>query len=173
MTVKDFVLGGSVASSVAAFGIALYQLNTNRKLARKLDKSIDYILDHSEFEIADVLIEEETKIAVQNQVHTQAVLASKDVRSDMQRDIHNEVFKAVQEMKEDVRDDVREELERKAKQVSVSDIKREVMDDVKKQAKKKVDAKIDEVVEKHTDQLEEITKLYNTINKSVATLKEA
>ena len=168
METKDYVIIGSGVVSLASLVFGIFEYSQNKKLTKRIGTSIDHIMDMSSIDISDLIVEEATRDAVMYQVEKQAKAISVKVQNDIEADIRKDVDSAVRQLKSEVKGTVKDELERKAKQVSVNDIRDEVISELKSRAGEKVDRKIDDVVESHTEKLEEITKVYETINKSLS-----
>lgn len=165
---KDYAILGTGVVSLATLIFGIHEYAVNKKLVRKIDSSVDYVLNTTNIDISDAIVEHATRYAVAVQVKNQAIQVAREVRNDIESEIRKDVDSAVRELKSEVKGTVKDELERKARQVSVNDIREEVISELKSRAGEKVDRKIDDVVESHTEKLEEITKVYETINKSLS-----
>lgn len=148
-----------------------YAMGTHSKMARiseKLDCSIEDLANKTPVDIPDDMIERAVEKAVAYEVK-QAVNKTTDrVIVDVKRDIHKQVSDAVESEYSNIKETVLEELVTEAAKIDVKRVRSDVEKAAKEIALEKFDDNLDDILEKHNSELENVTKIYKAIADAVA-----
>lgn len=168
-------LVGIVGVAIGLIGVG-YGLGTHSKLARiseKLDCSIDELASKTPIDIPNDMIERAVEKAVALQVKEAVGKATDVAVAAVKRDIHKQISDAVEEEYSNIKDTVLEELVTEAAKIDAKRVRAEVERAAKEQALEKFDDNLDDILQKHNSELENVTKIYKAIADAVAPNKSS
>jgi hydroxypyruvate isomerase len=163
-------LVGLVGITFGLVGVG-YAWGTHSKMAKiseKLDCAIDDLANKTPVDIPDELIERAVEKAVALEVK-QAVSKATDVAvAAVKRDIHKQIVDAVESEYSSIKDAVLEELVTEAAKIDVKRVRADVEKVAREIALSKFDDNLDDILNKHNSELENVTKIYKAIADAVA-----
>lgn len=166
-------LVGLAGATLGLLGIG-YGLGMRSKMAKigeKLDCSIEELASKTPVDIPESMIERAVEKAVAYEVK-QAVNKATDVAVlAVKRDIHKQVSDAVEEEYSNVKETVLEELVTEAAKIDVKRVRADIEKAAKERAMEKFDDNLDDILNKHNSELENVTKIYKAIADAVAPSK--
>lgn len=157
---------GCVCSVISFVGITVYSIATTKKLNRLANKfgiAVDQISNVSEIDIPQHVIDEAMNQAVQKAADKQVRIAATAITNSISADMRKEIKVLVDDASKDLKRDVEDEMRRQVKNVDISDIKKDVVKELKESAEKRMNEELDDIIEKHSDQLESISRIYKSI----------
>lgn len=157
-----------VMLGVASIVYALYTTHKMKSVCAKLDKSIDDVASNVKVDISDVLIDTAVEKAVEREAGVAVKRATDKAVKDIENDISKEVKSAVREHYSDLKEDVAKEMRKKVGEIDVTEIKEEVVEKAKNQLAEKFDGSLDGLLDKFNGDLDNVSKIYRSIAKSIA-----
>lgn len=166
-TNKDILLASTAAVSFASFvGTAIYAHINAKRLKRLSDKfgiAIDHIVDETDIqipqEIMDRAMNEAVKKAAKSQVEVSAVTISAGIQNDMKRSLREKVESCTKNLEDDIKAEYRKQI----KNLDLDDIRSEVVAEVREKALKMIKSNMDDIIEKHNDELDATARVYESL----------
>lgn len=160
----------------AAFGLLGigYAMGTHAKLAQiseKLDCSIEELANKAQVDIPDEMIKRAVEKAVAYEVKEAAKKATDATIVAVKRDIHKQVSDAVESEYSNIKETVLEELVAEAAKIDAKRVRADVERAARERALEKFDDNLDDILQKHNSELENVTKIYKAIADAVAPTK--
>lgn len=146
------ILGGTVVSSVGVLAFFNYRKAKVSEIAKNL--SVD---------IPEKVLEEAVNRAAEEEARSAIYRINNKIIRSYEDDIRKEVQREVDRQKNNLKSDVKEELERKVKRIDIDDIRKEVIDEAKDKVARKFEHDLDDILDKHNDELDKITRIYSSI----------
>lgn len=162
--------------AVGVFAHEVHQTNKVDKAVKKLGYSMDNVMNRTEVEIADSIVQEAVTTAAKAEAGRVVKNVSDSIVSDVRKDMHSQVEAAISSIFYSTKDDVRDLMKKKVGDMSSVEIerarrsvieegKRELieklesdLDDAIDDARDKIDDKVDELIDDVEDRL---TKLFD------------
>lgn len=151
-----------------------YAMGTHSKMARiseKLDRSIEDLASDVTIDIPNDMIERAVEKAVAAEAKQAVSKATDAAIVAVKRDIHKQVTDAVESEYSNIKDTVLEELVTEASKIDAKRVRADVERAAKEIALEKFDDNLDEILQKHNDELANVTKIYKAIADTVAPAK--
>ena len=164
---------GLLGVTFGVLGIG-YAIGTHSKMAEisnKLDRSIEDLASNAPIDIPDAMIERAVEKAVAYEVKQAVNKATDTVVVAVKRDIHKQVSDAVESEYSDIKGRVLEELTSEAAKIDAKRVRADVERAARERALEKFDDNLDDILEKHNEELENVTKIYKAIADAVAPTK--
>lgn len=160
-----------VAFGLVGFGYAMGTHSKMAKISEKLDRSIEDLASNMPIDIPSGMIERAVEKAVAAEAK-QAVSKAMDAAIvAVKRDIHKQVTDAVESEYSNIKGTVLEELVTEASKIDAKRVRADVERTAKEIALEKFDDNLDDILKKHNDELENVTKIYKAIADAVAPTK--
>lgn len=157
------------AASVSFFGFAgtaIYAHVNARRLKRLSDRfcvAIDHIVDETDIQIPQEIVDKAMKEAVakaaKNQVEASAIEITSKVRPYMSEHIRNKV----EDCTRNLEDDIKAEYRKQIKNLDLDDVRTEVVAEVREKALKMIKSNMDDIIEKHNDELDATARVYESL----------
>ena len=157
---------GCVCSVMSFVGITVYSIATTKKLNKLADKfgvAVDRIADTTDIDIPQQVIDEAMNQAVQKAADKQVRVAATAITTSITADMKKEIKTLVDEASRDLKSDVEKEMKRQVKNVDISEIKKNAIKELKESAAKRMDEELDDIIEKCSDQLDSVNRIYKSI----------
>ena len=167
---------------VGMFGVAVglvgigYALGMRSKMARisdKLDIAIEDLANKTPVNIPDSMIERAAEKAVAIEVKTAVSKVTDAALKDVKRDIHKQVSDAVESEYSNIKDTVLEEITKEAAKIDVKRVQDDAVKGAKELVFEKIDTKTDDILENFNRQLENTSRIYNSIADSMTKYKSS
>lgn len=165
---------------VGMFGVAIglvglgYAMGTHSKMAKiseKLDRSIEDLASDMHIDIPNSMIECAVEKAVAAEAKQAVSKATDAAIVAVKRDIHKQVTDAVESEYSNIKETVLEELVTEAAKIDTKRVRADVERAAKEIALEKFDDNLDDILQKHNDELENVTKIYKAIADVVSPAK--
>lgn len=156
-----------VILGVASIAYAFYTNHKMKSVCTKLDKSIDDVASNIKVDISDVIIDSAVEKAVEKEAGVAVKRATDKAVRDIESDISKEVKTAVREHYSDLKEEVAKEMRKKVGEIDVTEIKEEVIEKAKNQLAEKFDGSLDGLLDKFNGDLDNVSKIYRSIAKSI------
>ena len=150
--IKYAIGGGTIVASVGVLAFFNYRKAKVSEIAKNL--SVD---------IPEKVLEEAVNRAAEEEARSAIFRINNKIIRSYEDDIRKEVQKEVERQKASLKSDVKEELERKVKRIDIDDIRKEVIDEAKDKVARKFEHDLDDILDKHNDELDKITRIYSSI----------
>lgn len=157
-----FVLG------VAGIAYAFYTTHKMKSICAKLDKSIDDVASSVKVDISDVVIDAAVEKAVEKEAGVAVKRATDKAVKDVEGDISKQVKTAVREHYSDLKEEVAKEMRKKVGEIDITEIKEEVVEKAKIQVAEKFDGNLDSLLDKFNGDLDNVSKIYRSIAKTIS-----
>lgn len=144
--------GGTVVASVGVLAFFDYR-----------KKKISEIAKNLQVDIPEKVLSQAIDIAVADACNREIATGRRIAMDTVTSDIRKEVKKAVDKEYSDFKPKVREEMERQVKRIDVDDIRREVVSEAKDKVARKFENDLDDILDKHNEELDKITRIYSSI----------
>ena len=157
---------GCVCSVISFVGITAYSIATTRKLNRLANRfgiAVDQIAKDTNIDIPQEIIDEAMNQAVQKAAEKQVRVAATAITTSVSADMRKEIKTLVDEASTDLKSDVEKEMKRQIKNVDISEIKKNAIKELKESAAKRMDEELDDIIEKCSDQLDSVNRIYKSI----------
>lgn len=151
-----------------------YAMGTHSKMAKiseKLERSIDDLAGGTPIDIPSDMIERAVEKAVAAEAKVAVGKATDAAIVAVKRDIHKQVTDAVESEYSNIKGTVLEELVTEAAKIDAKRVRADVERAAKEIALEKFDDNLDDILEKHNSELENVTKIYKAIADAVAPAK--
>ena len=146
------ICGGTVVASAGVIGYFDYKKKKISEIAKNL--SVD---------IPENILNRAIDIAVTDACNREITKCGRIATDSVTSHIRKEVKKAVDKEYSDFKPKVREEMERQVKRIDVDDIRREVVSEAKDKVARKFENDLDDILDKHNEELDKITRIYSSI----------
>ena len=157
------MVGVSAVASVAAVIFAKKSEKRVSEICDKLDVAMDELMENTEIEVSDEIIEEAISMAANRYAREAVKTINTDVLKGVKDEIATEVRKAVDMAYANLKIDVKEELERQIRNIDISGIKKQVIEEASEKAKEKFSVELDSIAARFSSDLESSSKIYKTI----------
>lgn len=151
-----------------------YAMGTHSKMAKiseKLDRSIEDLASDVPIDIPNDMIERAVEKAVAAEAKQAVSKATDAAIVAVKRDIHKQVTDAVESEYSNIKETVLEELVTEASKIDAKRVRADVERAAKEIALEKFEDNLDDILQKHNDELENVTKIYKAIADTVAPTK--
>lgn len=162
---EDIFTIGSIALLVGSF---IWSVRTNhnaRQLAKKLDVTIDDLSNRTDVSVEQSVISAAVDKAVNKSLSEKIETATKEASRIAAASIREEAKSCVTKAYGDVKGVVKKELMNRVKSLDISEIKDEIVDAAKEKVYERLDSDIEEIVQKHDDDLGSVSKVYKVLAK--------
>ncbi len=167
MNKLDILLISAAGVSFAGFvGTAIYaHVNARRLkcLSNKFGIAIDHIVDETDIqipqEIIDKAMNEAVKRAAKNQVEVSAIEITSRIKSEMSVHLREKVEACTKNLEDDIKAEYRKQI----KNLDLDDIRTEVVAEVREKALKMIKSNMDDIIEKHNDELDATARVYESL----------
>ena len=175
MSKYDGIVVGITGAALGLIGIG-YGIGMRSKLAKvseKLDCSIEELANKTSVDIPDAMLERAIERAVSEQVREGVKKATDVAITAVKRDIHKQISDAVEEEYSNIKETVLEEVVTEAAKIDAKRVRADVEKAAKELAMEKFEANLDDILDKHNSELENVTKIYRAIADAVAPSKSS
>lgn len=152
-----------VTFGLVGIGYAMGAHSKMAKISEKLDCSIEELADKTPVDIPEEMIKRAVEKAVAAEVKEAVSKATDEAVMAVKRDIHKQVSDAVESEYSNIKEAVLEELVTEASKIDAKRVRADVEKAAKEIALEKFDANLDDILEKHNDELENVTKIYKAV----------
>jgi phenylalanyl-tRNA synthetase alpha subunit len=169
--IDNFV--GLVGVAVGILGVG-YALGTHSKMAKigeRLDRSIEELAGNTPVDIPNDMIERAVEKAVAHEVKQAVSKVSDRVIVEVKNDIHKQVSDAVESEYSNIKGCVLEELTAEAAKIDVKRVRADVEKAAKEHAIEKFDDNLDDILTNFKYQLNNTSRIYNSIADSMTGYK--
>ena len=133
------------------------------KISEKLDCSIDELASKTPIDIPNDMIERAVEKAVAEKAKESVSKATDVAVAAVKRDMHKQITDAVEEEYGNVKEQVLENLVTEAAKIDVKRVRADIEKAAKERAMEKFDDNLDDILETHTREFENVTKIYQAI----------
>ena len=161
---RDEVLTGAMC--LGFVGTIIYAIDVTLKLnnvAKKLDKSVSEIVNTTGIDIPDEVIDSAVEKAVERNVSLHVKNTCKTAVNNMESDINREIKEAITLEFNRQKDSIKKQIKHQIGEIDISEVKEEVIAEAKEAAQEQFQEDLDDIVEKHNDNLESMTRIYTSI----------
>lgn len=152
-----------IAAGLIGIGFAWGTHSKMAKISEKLDQSIDELASNTPIDIPNSMIERAVEKAVAIEAKQAVGKATDAAIVAVKRDIHKQVSDAVEEEYSNIKSVVLEELVNEAAKIDVKRVRADIEKAAKQIALEKFDDNLDDILEKHNSELENVRKIYKAI----------
>ena len=170
ITKNDALQGGMILGFIGTIGYAILVTIKLAKVSDKLDRAVDNLVDTKEIDIPKDMINRSIERAVDREVRNQVGDACNKAVKDIEKDIHKEVKASVEEEFEKQKGSIGKELKRQVNDLDINEIRKEVIREAKDTAANKFKHDLDDILEKHNDELESVTRIYSSIADKISSI---
>ena len=160
-----------VTFGLIGIGYAMGMHSKMAKISEKLERSIDDLAGSTPIDIPSDMIERAVEKAVAAEAKVAVGKATDAAIVAVKRDIHKQVTDAVESEYSNIKGTVLEELVTEAAKIDAKRVRADVERAAKEIALEKFDDNLDDILEKHNSELENVTKIYKAIADAVAPAK--
>lgn len=172
-TSEKILVYAALIAGVVGTGYGVYSGHKADKIARKLDRVTDDVLESTDIQIKQSIVDAAVKAAAERQATIQVTAATTKCINDIETDISKQVRSAVADEYTSIKDNVRIEIDKKVKDIDISSIRQEVIDDAAAKAAKKFDDDLDEVLRSYNNNLGQVARIYQSIAEKMDTQKDS
>lgn len=141
-----------------------YLHNKINKLSSMIDVAVDDLSSKTQVNISDAVLD----LAVQKAVDREVGYISNRITRDLNLEIRTQVKHTVNASSSDIKKSVSAEIASQVKSIDISDMEREVVNKAKDAVAEKFDRKLDSLLDDFNDNLNNVRKIYSSIEKSIA-----
>ena len=134
------------------------------KLLSMIDVAVDDLSSKTQENISDAVLD----LAVQKAVDREVGYISNRITRDLNLEIRTQVKHTVNASSSDIKNSVSAEIANQVKNIDISDMEREVVNKAKDAVAEKFDRKLDSLLDDFNDNLNNVRKIYSSIEKSIA-----
>ena len=148
----------------AAFSVALieYGLYLKRKT-----KNIEALSDKIELDLDDAVIRKGVERAISREVKYKIDDASREAIREVRNEMRSKIRLEIEDEFSDLKSEMKKELKKQVNALDTDRIKREFIEESKSYAAEKFKDDLDDILEKHNEELEKITKIYSAISEKL------
>lgn len=157
---------GCVFTALAAIGYAFYISCKADSVIKKYNTAIENAsneLGLTKDDISDELKTQAVQDAVEKVANNVTRSLSYDIKREAKNLVNDHVEHLVKEESEPIKRDIRKKLEREIDSINLEDIKDDIISKAACDAETKFENELDGIIQKHTDKLEEMTRVYTSI----------
>ena len=146
-------------------GTLAYAISANHKLkqiSNKLNVAIDDTINAG-IDIPEQMIEESLDRCIECKYSTELRSVCKQATQKVRNDIYEQIKTVVNDEFDKQKTEVAKELRNKINSLDISNIRRQVIEEAKDAAAEKFKSDLDDILKKHNDELESVTKIYASI----------
>lgn len=166
MNIYGIAITGAVGIGVG-IAIKLYSDNLKRKEAHRKEQ-VEILSKGVEIKVDQDIVDEAVKTTVDRVVTHEVKQACNSAVFKVKADIHQEIRAAVDRVYSDIESDVRKEIDSQVRNLDISGAKKEVIRKAKERVAEKFEENLDDVLDKFNTDLNNVTKIYSSIAKSVS-----
>lgn len=155
-------------AGLIGIGYAISTQSQLVKVSKRLDKSIDEIASDMEIDIPEKMVNEAVKKAVETEARKTVERVADDAARAMRADIRTKVNAAIEAEYESIKENVLKEATTSAAKIDCLRVRRDVEEAAKKEALKKFDDNLDDILEKFNNDLNNTSRIYNSIRETIA-----
>lgn len=164
-----------VAGVIGFIGTIIYAIDTTSKLrliSDKLDVTVKDLAHTDQIDIPERMVNAAIEKAVDREVTAQVKDACSAAVNGVRKDIRSEVQRAVSDEYEDMKGQVSKEISKQIQNIDISAVKRQVIAEAKDTAAQKFKSDLDDILEKHNEELESVTRIYDSIADRIKAIGE-
>lgn len=164
---------GLLGVTIGLIGVG-YAMGAHSKMAKiseKLDCSIEELAGNVPVNIPDSMIERAIEKAVAYEVKQTVGKAKDAVVVDVKRDIHKQVSDAVESEYSNIKDAVLKEITNEAAKIDVKRVRTDAVDKATAHMMDKLDDSMDDILKNFNNQLQNTSRIYNSIADSMTKYK--
>ena len=160
---KELIGLGIIGGFIATISYAVSMANKLDHVARKLDLTVEDLVDHAEIDIPDDVVDIAIDRAVERKVREYVAESCKKAIKEVDSEINSEIKKTVRDEFDRQKGSVKDELKKQISHLDIREIKDEVIREAKETAAEKFKKDLDDILDKHNDELESISRIYSSI----------
>lgn len=164
---SENIVCGMFLFGLLALGYSAYITRKMDRVCSKLDTSVDEISESVNVDLSEVIV----KDALDQAMDKAAYKAVKNAAATAVKQIHNDIFKevkiAVNNAYTDLKEDIAIEMHRQVSNIDISSIKQTVIEKASKRVAEKFESDLEDILEKYNKDLNNVSKIYSSIAKSV------
>lgn len=160
---NDILEFGIVVAGLIGIGYAFGVNSKMKKVADKLDTTIDDMAKDVPIDIPDELVHQAVEMAAERAAMRAANDASPKIVKQMQNDIYNQVSSAVANERGKIRKEVTNKITEIVDGIDENDIRQEVVENAKHQIADKYDYKLNDLLDDFNSNLKNVSKIYKAI----------
>lgn len=172
MKTSEVLQLGAIAGFI---GTIIYAIDTTSKLRRvsdKLDLTVRELAHTDQIDIPERMVNAAIEKAVDREVANQVKGACTQAVNGVRKDIRSSVERAVSDEYEDMKGQVAKEISKQIRDIDISAVKRQVIAEAKDTAAQKFKSDLDDILEKHNEELESVTRIYDSIADRIKAIGE-
>ena len=173
ITKSAVLMAASAITTCAATGAAVYSAVKAKKLEEKLNETTDVVAGGIDIKLPEDILKAAVDKSVDRTVEEYAKSVSADLRSTMSETIKKDVNAVVGMEFEKVRPQVKEQLSKRIGSLNITSIKEDLIEEAKKAAKEKFESDLDKVLEDYSDNLANVSKIYQSIADQMKPARDA
>lgn len=158
---------GGFAVGLVGIGYAIGTRKKMHDICNKLDMAIDELLNDVSIDIPTDIIDHAVNKAVEREVDHAVYRATNEVITSTKYTIRNEVSTAVKATYSDIKESVSKEVAQKVSKIDMDDLAREIREKAEEKVVEKFDDNLDDLLEKFNHNLENISKIYDSMSNTV------
>lgn len=163
---NSIIKKGCIVTALVAVGYAFYISCKADSVMRKYNSAVEKAADElslSKEDISDELKTQAVQEAVEKVANDVTRSLSYDIKREAKSLINGHVETLVKEESEPIKKEIRKKLEREVNSINLEDIKDDIISKAAYNAEEKFENELDGIIQKHTDKLEEMTRVYTSI----------
>lgn len=157
---------GKIGFAVALGSIAysIYLRAKLCKIAASIDLTVDELENKTSIDISDSVIEAAVQKAVNREIQEVVRVANRRLAEEIRSQVKESVNTSYSELKSSVSN----ELSKQVKNINIQSIEKEVISKAKEAIAEKFDGKLDTLLEGFNDNLNNVSKIYASIAKTMS-----
>ena len=165
MSKLRIVVIGVVAAAVVSVGTSIYTFIDNRRIIRKVKRSLGEVEAKTEEQIADAMIQKAVQKAAANKTEAYLIDVENVVLSQSGSELRKAAKEAVANASKDIRDKAASEVAHQVEMLDIEDLKQRVCDQAEKSIVRKFDGALDSEVRKFKRQLDSTRSVYEKMSR--------
>lgn len=161
---------GCIFGTVATVIYAIATTTKLRRVADKLDVTVKDLAHTDSIDIPQRMVDCAIEKAVDREVTKQVQKACDTAVSLVRKDMQSQVRSTVNDEFESLKGNVSKEINKQISNLDISAIKREVIAEAKETAAEKFKHDLDDILDKHNEELENVTRIYGAIADKISTI---
>lgn len=149
-------------------GFAIGSTLKMRKLAGKLDRTVNQVIDSSEIELSETVVNKAVAKAADKAAAKAVTSATKEVIGAIKADISKQVSDEVYKSYSDVSAAVKTRVATEVAKIDRGRLSSEIRKEAKEAVLSKFSNDLDDILEKYNTDLSNISKIYQSISSSIA-----
>ena len=162
---------GCIITAVISIGVACYASVKSSMAIDKYEKLIDKAADDIAMKPEDVsesIKQKAVEIAVAKTAKIVARDVSDKIENALEKEAKNQVASVVKTQADNVKKEVKQQIQKQVDDVDIDDLKEEIVSKAAYAAEERFSNELDGIIQKQTDKLEEITKVYSSISEMMS-----